>query len=96
MRAGALLALLPPDTDTLADEGTAKGLVHLRERRYRLHVLAFPRGRSRADLGTGVRALSVERRGRWSLRLRATRNGATRSASRRRWPPCGARSARAA
>ena len=37
--------------------------MHLRERRYRLHVLAFPRGISRADLGTGVRALSVERRG---------------------------------
>ena len=47
--------------------------MHLRERRYRLHVLAFPRGISRADLGTGVRALSVERRGRWSLRLRAAR-----------------------
>ena len=73
VKSGALLGLLPPDTDTLAEEGRQKGLVHLRERRYRLHVLAFPRGISRADLGTGVRALSVERRGRWSLRLRAAR-----------------------
>ena len=73
-KAGALIPLLPPDTDTLADVGKHDGLVHLRERRYRLHVLAFPRGVSRADLGTGMRALSVERRGRWSLRLRAVRN----------------------
>ncbi len=72
-RAGSMIALLPPDTDTLAGEGTGDGLVHLRDRRYRLNVLAFPRGRRRADLGTGVRALSVERRGRWTLRLRAAR-----------------------
>ena len=83
VRAGTLLGLLPPDVDTLADEGAGPGLVHLRDRRYRLRLLAFPRGRSRADLGTGVRALSVEGRRRWSLRLRATRN------RRARHPPPG-------
>ena len=67
----AMLALLPPGHGHPRRRGPARGLVHLRERRYRLNVLAFPRGSSRADLGTGVRALSVERRGRWSLRLRA-------------------------
>ena len=72
-RAGSLLTLLPPDTDTLAAEGSESGLVHLRERRYRLHVLAFPHGRTRSELGTGVRALSLERRGRWILRLRAAK-----------------------
>ena len=86
VRAGALLPLLPPSTDTLANEGSGPGLVHLRDVRNRLRVLAFPRGRSRANLGTGLRALSVERkvrRGgrsrasaerlkRWSLRLRAS------------------------
>ena len=72
-RAGSLLTLLPPDTDTLAAEGSEPGLVHLRDRRYRLHVLAFPRGRTRSALGTGVRALSLERRGRWTLRLRAAK-----------------------
>ena len=73
VRAGALVPLLPPDVDTLADDGTGKGLVHLRQRRYRLHVLAFPRGRTRVALGPGVRALSRERRGGWRLRLRAVR-----------------------
>ena len=72
-RAGSVIALLPADTDTLAAEGAGEGLVHLRDRRYRLNVLAFPRGRRRAELGTGVRALSVERRSRWTLRLRAAR-----------------------
>jgi alpha-glucosidase (family GH31 glycosyl hydrolase) len=96
-RAGALLPLLPPDTDTLADIGKARGLVHLRERRYRLHVLAFPRGISRADLGTGVRALSVERRGRWSLRLTAVRKRhafrlqASMATLRRPFRPCSVR-----
>ena len=77
--------------------GRRKGLVHLRERRYRLHVLAFPRGISRADLGTGVRALSVERRGRWSLRLRATRKKhafrlqASMATLRRPFRPCSVR-----
>lgn len=96
-KAGALLPLLPPDTDTLAETGKAKGLVHLHERRYRLHVLAFPRGISRADLGTGVRGLSVERRGTWSLRLRSARKRhafrlqASMSTLRRPFRPCSVR-----
>ena len=70
-RAGAIVPLLSPTVDTLANEGSARGLVHLRERRRRLQLLAFPRGRGRADLGPGVRARSVERRGRWELRIRS-------------------------
>jgi hypothetical protein len=71
VRAGAILPLLPPQVDTLADEGEQPGLVHLGERRRRLRLLAFPRGRSSADLGPGVRARSRARRGRWTLRIRS-------------------------
>jgi alpha-glucosidase (family GH31 glycosyl hydrolase) len=70
-RAGAIIPLLPSDVDTLADVGEGAGLVHLRDRRRQLRLLAFPRGRSRAALGPGVRARSVARRGRWTLRIRS-------------------------
>jgi alpha-glucosidase (family GH31 glycosyl hydrolase) len=70
-RAGSILPLLPPDVDTLAGEGARRGLVHLRDRRRRRVLIAFPRGRSRAALGTGARARSVERRRSWRLAFRA-------------------------
>ena len=44
-RAGSVLPLLPADVDTLAPYG--RDLVHLRDRRGRLSLLAFPRGRWR-------------------------------------------------
>ena len=69
VRAGAILPMLPPDVDTLAGVGRAPGLVHLRERRSRRALYAFPRGRSHAALGGG-RAVSREGDGRWTLRLR--------------------------
>jgi alpha-glucosidase (family GH31 glycosyl hydrolase) len=72
-RAGTLLPLLPPDVDTLDDRGPNAAFVRLRQRRYRLVVLAFPRGRSRADLGTGARARSIEGRRSWRLDLRGVR-----------------------
>ena len=70
-RAGALIPLLPSEVDTLADEGDGTGLVHLRDRRRHLRILAFPRGRSSAALGPGVRGRSAARRGRWTLRIRS-------------------------
>ena len=68
VRAGTVLPLLPADVDTLAGYGHARGLVHLRDRRGRLQVLAWPRGRSS---GPGLR--SIEGRRRWTLRVRAPR-----------------------
>jgi hypothetical protein len=73
-RAGAILPLLPPDVDTLADYGDpTPGLVELDDRRDRLVLLAFPRGRSEAPLYRGEHLRSLERRGRWELTIRGTR-----------------------
>ena len=70
VRAGTLLPLLPPDVATLAPYG--RGVVHLSDRRGRLHLLAWPSGSSSATaLGSvfssvlGVRA--------WTLRVAGAR-----------------------
>jgi hypothetical protein len=72
MRAGAVLPLLPPDVDTLADYGNpAPGFVRFADRRDRLELLAFPRGDTVARMfagGEGVR--SSERAGGWELSIR--------------------------
>lgn len=68
IRAGAVLPLLPADVDTLAEYGT--GLVHLSDRRDRLHLLAFPRGTTRRAYGQRGQLRSVERPGRWDLAIR--------------------------
>ena len=72
-RAGTVLPLLPPDVDTLAGVGDAPGLVDLADRRQSLALLAWPRGRSHAAFGDRGRIRSIERAGRWELRLRAPR-----------------------
>jgi alpha-glucosidase (family GH31 glycosyl hydrolase) len=55
VRAGAMLPLLAPDVDTLADYGVEPGLVHLADRSDCLHLLAWPDGRSRVEsLGTSI------------------------------------------
>jgi alpha-glucosidase (family GH31 glycosyl hydrolase) len=72
-RAGAVIALLAPDVDTLTDHGDPSGIVKLGHRRQRLHLIAFPRGRSRGRFGRTGRIASRERRGRWQLRLRGPR-----------------------
>jgi hypothetical protein len=60
-RAGALIPLLPPDVDTLAETGRERaGIVSLRERAGSRRLLAFPRGRSAARLDRG-RLVSTER-----------------------------------
>jgi alpha-glucosidase (family GH31 glycosyl hydrolase) len=72
-RAGAVIPLLSPDVDTLAPYRGA-GVVRLADRLDRLHLLAFPRGRSGARMGAGRERLrSVEGRRAWTLAIRGTR-----------------------
>jgi hypothetical protein len=71
VRAGAVLPLLAPDVDTLADYGTpAAGFVSLDDRRDVLHLLAFPRGETRLRLADKTRIRARERAGGWELALR--------------------------
>lgn len=73
VRTGAVLPLLPAAVDTLAGYGRAPGLVHLRDRQRIRSLIAFPRGVTRSLLGPGEHVRSAERKGRWTLRLRAKR-----------------------
>jgi alpha-glucosidase len=71
VRAGAVLPLLPPDVDTLADYGASSPqLVKLADRRDALQLLAFPRGRSHARFYRHGRLISIERRRGWDLHIR--------------------------
>ena len=80
-RAGTILPMLPPDVDTLADNGSGDGLVHLSERRDRLTLLAFPRGSSGTELAGGEWITSSEGqtgrkkkvRSTWTLTVDGTR-----------------------
>jgi alpha-glucosidase (family GH31 glycosyl hydrolase) len=64
VRSGTLLALVPADVATLTRYG--QGVVHLSDRARRLHVLAWPSGRSSANaLGTHLRSDLTRRR--WTL-----------------------------
>jgi alpha-glucosidase (family GH31 glycosyl hydrolase) len=66
IRAGALLPLIPPDVATLAHYGSH--LVHLGDRAGRLHLLAWPAGRSTAVAqGTTLRSRLGQRT--WTLRV---------------------------
>ena len=93
IRAGSIVPLLSPDVDTLASYGDAPGLVHLSERRDRLRLLAFPRGRSNAGFFERERLVSRERRGSWTLRIEGRRKRrysieATMATLRRPFRPC--------
>jgi hypothetical protein len=93
-RAGSLIGLLPSDVDTLAGDGSGKGLVHLRDRRRRLRVMAFPRGSSARTVAPGVRVSTRESRRGVLLRLRAKRRQRVRieasmATLRRPFRPCG-------
>jgi hypothetical protein len=92
VKAGSVIPLLSPDVDTLAPYGRGRGLVHLRDRRGRLDLLAFPRGRSSASSALGQRLTSLEGARRWELRIRgpATRYRiqAALAALKRPFTPC--------
>jgi alpha-glucosidase (family GH31 glycosyl hydrolase) len=94
VRAGAVLPLLPPEVDTLAGYGSAeKHLVSLGERRDRLRLLAFPRGRSGSRFYAGERLRSLETRDGWRLeiggdRRRAYRLDASLETLRHPFSPC--------
>ena len=96
VRAGALLPLLPPDVDTLTSYGDEPGLVHLADRRRRMRLLAWPRGRSRAAIGARERVRSRETRRGWVLGVRGRIKRrysveASLTALRRPFRPCAVR-----
>jgi hypothetical protein len=72
VRGGAVVPLLPPDVDTLADYGDPDtGIVRLADRRDRLDVLAFPRGRTTTRMFAGTESFrSTERADGWELLVR--------------------------
>jgi alpha-glucosidase (family GH31 glycosyl hydrolase) len=73
VRAGAVLALLPADVETLSEHGSDAGIVHLRDRRDRMTLLAFPRGTTASEMNRRERLRSRERRGSWTLRIDGAR-----------------------
>jgi alpha-glucosidase (family GH31 glycosyl hydrolase) len=92
-RTGTLLALLPPDVDTLAHYGDRAPAVSLNERRRRRVLLAWPRGRSSARLEDGGVLRSREGRRSWTLSIRAKRRTrwtieASLATLRRPFRPC--------
>jgi alpha-glucosidase (family GH31 glycosyl hydrolase) len=68
-RAGTLLPLLPADVDTLAPYGRGQRIVHLRDRRRQLALIAFPRGASSARFLDRGRLRSREGSGSWTLEI---------------------------
>jgi sulfoquinovosidase len=75
-RAGALLALLPADVDTLFPRPRgrrARGVVHLGDRLGTLELLAFPRGGSKGRFLARGRLRSNEGDGVWQLRISDSR-----------------------
>jgi hypothetical protein len=92
VRAGAILPLLPPSTATLASYGSAS-TVGLGDVRNRLHLVAFPRGRSRSAFGENGGIRSRERRHSWKLTIRRAQKhrivlDASLSTLRQRLVPC--------
>ncbi len=69
VRAGAVLPLLPPTVDTLAPYGDDE-TVRLDEVGKRLHLLAFPRGKSSSPFGERGLLSSREKKGRWKLKIK--------------------------
>jgi hypothetical protein len=69
VRAGAILPLLPADTQTLSDyaPGSTVGLDDVGKT---LHLIAFPRGKSKSPFGENGGLRSKERKGAWKLTIR--------------------------
>jgi len=61
VRAGAILPLLPPNVQTLSGYGAAS-TVGLDDVRNRLHLIAFPRGKSKSPFGENGGLRSRERK----------------------------------
>ena len=72
VRAGAVLPLLPPDVDTLADYGDGRAAVRLRDRRKRMELIALPRGRSESRMHERERLHSIEGARSWRLKVTGT------------------------
>jgi hypothetical protein len=70
VRAGAIIPLLPPDVDTLAEHGAGSPVIRLVEREHLLHLLAFPRGSSAGRFYETGDYRSEETRGGWTLALK--------------------------
>jgi alpha-glucosidase (family GH31 glycosyl hydrolase) len=69
VRAGAILPLLPHTTQTLAGYGAAS-TVGLDDVSRQLHLIAFPRGKSKSPFGENGGLRSKERNGAWKLTIR--------------------------
>jgi alpha-glucosidase (family GH31 glycosyl hydrolase) len=96
VRAGAVLPLLPADVDTLASYGPGPDAVPLSQRRNRLGLIAFPRGRWRGRFHRGERLISRVRGDEWQLTVRGKRRRRYRlqasfAALRKPFVPCTAR-----
>ena len=95
VRAGAILPLLPANTETLAGYGSAS-TVGLDDVAKRLHLIAFPRGKSKSPFGENGGLRSKERKHAWKLTIRrANRYRITLDASlttlRHKLIPCAVR-----
>jgi alpha-D-xyloside xylohydrolase len=81
VRAGAILPLIPPNVQTLSGYGGA-ATVGLDDVRNRLHLVAFPRGKSKSAFGENGGIRSKERKHSWKLTIRrAKRHRITLDAS---------------
>ncbi|MBA2347326.1 MAG: glycoside hydrolase family 31 protein [Solirubrobacterales bacterium] len=72
LQVGAVVPLLDPAIRTLTDYGHP-GVTRLADRERRATLLAVPRGTTFRRLGPYGSARSIERRGRWILRVRSKR-----------------------
>ena len=73
VKAGAILPLLPADTQTLADYGSGS-TVGLDDVGRSLHLIAFPRGKSKSPFGLNGGLRSKERKHSWKLTIRRAKN----------------------
>jgi alpha-glucosidase (family GH31 glycosyl hydrolase) len=73
IRAGAVLALLPPDVETLAEHGDDPTIVHASNRETERVLLAFPRGDTASRFGDGETLRSKEAANGWSLHIKGAR-----------------------
>ena len=94
VKAGSVIPMLPAEIDTLAPYGKDDPeVVRLADRRGRLTLLAFPRGRSQSALGRSGRVVSREVSSGWTLALSGKRGTrytlrASLGALRHRLKPC--------